>query len=88
MLTQYYKISHCVCLNNFLQVWLISNQRDPVNLFRYINWANEVPPLVRERTVVVDINCLMRLVILAAEAVGIWTKNDWDIKRENSLYIW
>ena len=38
MLPQYYKFSHGLCLNNFLQVWLIGNQLNQVNLFRYINW--------------------------------------------------
>ena len=29
---------------------------------------------------------LMRSVKLAAEAVGIWTEDNWDVKRVNSLY--
>ena len=46
MLPQSYTFSHGLCLNNFLQVWLIGNQRDQVLLFRYINWADEVSHLV------------------------------------------
>ena len=30
MLPQSYEFSHGFCLNNFLQVWLIGNQRDQV----------------------------------------------------------
>ena len=41
-----YKFSRGLCLNNFLQVCLISNQKDQVPPFRYINWADEVSRLV------------------------------------------
>ena len=37
MILQSYTFSHGLCLNNFLQFWLICNQRDQVPLFRYIN---------------------------------------------------
>ena len=30
---------------------------------------------------------LMRSVKQAAEAVGIWTEDNWDVKRVDSLYI-
>ena len=43
MLPQSYTFSHALCLNNFLQVRLIDNQRYQVLPFRYINWADEVP---------------------------------------------
>ena len=33
-----------------------------------------------------DINYLMRSVRQAAEAVGIWTEDNWDVKIVNSLY--
>ena len=33
-----------------------------------------------------DMKYLMRLVKRAAEAVGIWTEENWDVKRVNSLY--
>ena len=36
MLHQSYEFSHGLCLNNFLQVCLIFNQRDQVPPFRYI----------------------------------------------------
>ena len=42
MLPQSYECFHGLCLNNFLQVWLICNQRDQVPLFRYINWNDEL----------------------------------------------
>ena len=42
MLLQSYTFSHFLCLNSILQVWLIGNQRDQVNLFRNINWADEL----------------------------------------------
>ena len=47
MLPQSYKVSHGLCLNSFPQVWLISNQRYHVPLFRYINQSDEVSHLVR-----------------------------------------
>ena len=33
-----------------------------------------------------DMKYLMRLVKQAEEAVGIWTEENWDTKRVNSLY--
>ena len=33
-----------------------------------------------------DMKYLMRSVKRAAEAVGIWTEEDWDVKRVNLLY--
>ena len=73
-------------LNNFLQVLLIGNQRDQVPTFRHINLDDEVSHLVRARKVLGDMKYLMRSVKRAAEAVGIWTKDNWDVKKANSLY--
>ena len=86
MLPQSYKISHGLCLNHFLQVWLIGNQRYWVPPFMYINWADEVSRLVRGRKVLWDIKYLLRSVKRAAETVGIWTDDNWDVKRVDSLY--
>ena len=86
MLPQYYKFSHVLCLNHFLQVFLTGNQRDQVPLLRYINWADEVYYLVRGRKLIGDMKYLTRSVKQAAEAVGIWTEQNWDVKRVNSLY--
>ena len=47
MIPQSYKFSHDLCLNNFLLVLLIGNQRDQVTPFRYINQKDEVSHLVR-----------------------------------------
>ena len=46
MLPQFYTFSHGLCLNNFLQVLLICNQRDQVPPFRYINQDDKVSHLV------------------------------------------
>ena len=62
MLPQSYKFSHGLCLNNFLQVLLISNKRDQVTPFRYINQDDEVSHLVRGRKVIGDMKYLMRSV--------------------------
>ena len=62
MLPQYYKISHGLSLNNFLQIWLIGNQRDQVPLFRYINQNDDVSHFVRGRKVLGDMEYLMRSV--------------------------
>ena len=51
MLPNSYTFSHGVCLNIFLQVWLIGNQRYQVNQFRYINQDDGVSHLVRRRKV-------------------------------------
>ena len=48
MLTQSYKFSHSLCLNNFLQTWLMGNQKDQVPPFRYINRADEVYHFLEE----------------------------------------
>ena len=76
MLHQYYKFPHGLCLNNFLQVWLIDNQRDQVTPFRYINRDDEVYHSDIGRIVLGDMKYLMRLVKLSAEAVVIWTKDN------------
>ena len=86
MLPQPYNVSHGHCLNNFLQVLLIGNQRDQVPPFRYINQEDEVFNFFRRSKVLGDTKYLMRSVIQALEAVGIWTEENWDTKRVNSLY--
>ena len=47
MLPKSYNFSHGLCLNKFLQVLLIGNERGQANPFRYINWDDEVSNLVR-----------------------------------------
>ena len=42
--------------------------------------------MVRGRNFLGDMKYLMRSVKRAAEAVGIWTKENWDVKRVNSVY--
>ena len=59
------------------------NQKDQVPLFIYINWDDEVSNLVRGKEVVGDMKYLMMSVKLVAEAVGIFTEDDWDMKRVN-----
>ena len=86
MLHQSYTFSLGFCLNNFLQFWSIGNQRDQVPLFRYINQADRVYRFVRGWKVIGDMKYLMRSVKRAAEAVSIWTEDNWDVKRVNSLY--
>ena len=83
MLPQSYTFSHGLCLNNFLQVLLICNQRDQVPPFRYINQADKVSHLVIVMKVLGDMKYLMRSVKRAAEAVGIWTEDNWDVKIVN-----
>ena len=83
MLPQSHTVSHGLCLNNFLQFWLICNQRDQVPPFRYINWADEVYHFVRGWKVLGNMKYLMSSVKQAAEAVGIWTEDNWDVKRVN-----
>ena len=80
MLTQSYKFSHNLCLNNFPQVWFIGNQRDQVYPFRYINWADEVSHLVRGGKLLRDMKYLMRSVKQVAEAVGICIEDNWYVK--------
>ena len=86
MLPQSYTFSHDLCLNNSIQVWLICIQRDQVPLFIHINQGYAVSRLVIGRIVLGDMTYLMRSVKRAAKAVGIWTENNWDVKRVNSLY--
>ena len=83
MLPQSYTFSHGLCLNNFLQVLLICNQRDQVPPFRYINQADKVSHLVIVMKVLGDMKYLMKSVKQAAEAVGIWTEENRDLKRVN-----
>ena len=78
MLHQSYKLSHVLCLNDFLQVWLIGNQIDQVSPFRCINWDNEVSRLVRGMKVLGDMNYLMRSIKQAAEAAGIMTGDNFS----------
>ena len=85
MLPRSYKISHGLCLNDFLQVWFISNQRDHVTPFRYINLNDELYNVIKGRKVLGDMKYLMRSVKRAAGAVRIWTEENWDVKRVNSL---
>ena len=62
MLPQYYKFSHDLYVNNFLQVWLIGNQRDQVPLFRYNKRDDEVYNLFRGWKVLGNMEYLMRSV--------------------------
>ena len=73
-------------MNNILQVWVISNQRDQVPTLRYNNQDDQVSNSVRGGKVLGDMKYLMRSVKRAAEPVGIWTVENWDIKRVNSFY--
>ena len=86
MIPQSYKSSHDLCLNMFLQVFPIENKRYQVILFIYINRDDEVSHLVRGRKLRRDMKYLMRSVKPAAEAVGIWTEENWDVERVYSLY--
>ena len=86
MLPQSYTFYHGLCLNNSLQVLLICNQRDQPPPFRYINQADKVYHLVILMKVLGYIKYLMRSVKQAADAVGIWTEENQDMKRVNSLY--
>ena len=86
MLPQSYELSHGLCLNNSLQVLLIGNQRYQVPLFRYINQDDEVSRLVRGIKLLGGMKYLMSSVKRAVEGVGIWTEDNWDVKRVNSLY--
>ena len=86
VLPQSYKCSHSLFLNKSFQVWLIGNQRYQVPLFIYINQADEVSHFIRGGKFPRHIKYLMRSVLRATEAVGIWTEENWDVKRVNSLY--
>ena len=83
MLPGSYTFSHGLCLNNFFQFWFIGNQIYEAPLFRYINRSNGVSHFVRGRKLIGYIKYLMRSVKRAAEAVGIWTEDHWDVKRVN-----
>ena len=76
MLTHSYEFSQVLSLNNFLQFWLIGNQRDQVPPFRYINCDDELSHLVRGSKVLGDMKYLMRSIKLASEAVGICTEDN------------
>ena len=76
MLPQSYTISHGLCLNNFIQVLLINNQRYQVTQFRYINKYDEVSHCVRGGKVIGDMKYLTRSVKRAAEEVKIWTEKN------------
>ena len=65
-------IYHGLCLNNFLRVLLLSNERYLVPLLRYINREDEVSHLVRGSKVLGGMKYLMRPVKQSAEAVGVW----------------
>ena len=43
--------------------------------------------LVRVRKLLCSVKYLMRSVKRAVETVGIWTEENWDVKRVDSLYI-
>ena len=43
-------------------------------------------PLVRGSKLLGDMKYLMWSVKRSAEAVGIWTEENWDVNRVNSLY--
>ena len=59
MLPQPHGFFHGHCLNNFLRVLLIGNQRYQVPPFRYINSYDEVYHLVTGRKVLEDMKYLM-----------------------------
>ena len=81
IIPQSYRFSHGLCLNHFLQVLLICNQRDQFPPFGYINWAGEVYHLIRGSKVPRDMKYLMRPIKRSVEVVGIWTEDNWDVKR-------
>ena len=60
MLPQFYKFSHGLCLNNFLQLWLMGNQRYQPPVFRYIDHTDGVSHLVIGRKVSGDMKYLTR----------------------------
>ena len=86
MILQYYKVSHGLCLNNFLQILLICNQKYQFPPFGYIIQDYDVSHLVRVRKVTGHMKSLMRLVNRGVEAVEICTDDNWDMKRVNLLY--
>ena len=68
MIPKSYKSYHSLCLNNFLQVWLIGNQRYKVPPFGYINQGDGVYHLVRGGKLLGGMKYLMRSVKKAAKA--------------------
>ena len=86
MLPQSYKISHSLCLINFLQGWLIGDQKYQDPPFRYINQAYEVSHFFRGNKVLGDMKYLMISVKQAAVVVVIVTAENLDVKRVNSLH--
>ena len=86
MLPKSYNMFHGPCLNTFPQVWLLGYQRYHPPQFIYINQSDEVSHLVRIRKFLGGMKYLTRSVKIAAEAVGIWTKENWGVKRVNSLF--
>ena len=60
ILLQSNKFSHGLCLDNFLQFWLIGHQIDHVHPFIYINPAGEVSHLFKGRKVIGNIKYLTR----------------------------
>ena len=64
----------------------IDNQIDQVPPFRYINPDNEMSPFFVRGEFLGYMKYLMRSGKRAAEAVGIWTKDHWYVKRVDSLY--
>ena len=65
---------------------MIGDQKDQVPLFRYIDQDDEVSNLVIVSKVLGGMTYLMRSVKRVTEVVGIWTEENRDIKRVNSLY--
>ena len=51
-----------------------------------MNWYDDISSLVRRSKVIGDMIYLMRSFERAADAVGIWTEENWDVKRVNALY--
>ena len=76
MIPQSYEFSHGLCLNSFLQVWLVGNRRDNFPLFRYINRYDERSHLFWESKLIGDMKYLMRSVKISAEEIGIWTEDN------------
>ena len=62
MIPQSYNVSRDLCVNNFLQVWLICNQRDQVPLFISNNQDDDVYNLVSGWKVLGNMEYLMRSV--------------------------
>ena len=60
MLPNSYEFSRGLCLNNFLQIWFISNKRDQVPQLSHINRDHEVSLLVRGIKLLGHMKYLMR----------------------------